>query len=321
MLKLGMDVVSDILGTLKLHGSLYFRTEFRAPWSVRVPVERDVVRFHLVASGDCWVTVGGRAEPIALTTGDFIVIPHGADQVLSDEQGRPPEALDDVLRAAEFTGEGPLRLGPVEGTRVAKIVCGFCEFDSGADHPLMRSLPGYILIRGVDAMAYSWLAEALRFLTYEAHSDNLGQSAVVDRLAEILFIQAVRVHSESAGHEAGYFAGLADPPIYRALSAMHLQPERPWTLPILAKEVGLSRSLLSERFRHLVGQPPMQYLTEWRLQKARQMIAESGISIEQVAWRVGYQSLPSFSRLFKRHFGVSPGRYRRSNTTETDPAT
>ncbi|MCG8695517.1 MAG: AraC family transcriptional regulator [Minwuiales bacterium] len=310
-----MDVVSDILGTVKLRGSLYFQTALGPPFAVRVPPDRNTVRFHLMLGGDCLVSVPGLARPIALETGDFVFIPHGAAQVLSDAPDRAPRDLPDVLSEAGFTGAGVLRAGDPDAARPARLICGFCGFDDGADHPLLRSLPSHILIRAAEAMNYPWLGDAVRFIAYEAEGDNLGRSAIVDRLSEILFIQAVRAHAAKPDGGRDFFGGLADPNLSRALAAIHAEPAAPWTLERLAREAGLSRSRFAELFHARVGQPPAQYLADWRLQKARVLLTETRLSTAEIAHRVGYASLPSFSRLFKRRFGVGPGQYRREQKT------
>jgi len=314
-----MDILSDVLATLKLSGSLYFHTEFSAPYAVRVPQDRETVRFHLVVSGSCLVSVPGVAQPTALASGDVIVIPHGAEQILADAPKRAPIDLADAMRRAGFDGKGALRLGGGRaGIALApsRLICGFCRFDRGARHALLASLPRQIVMRGQDALAYPWLAEAIRAITYEALSDQEGRQAMSDRLSEILFIQAVRVHARNADHGAGFFAGLADPVLGRALSAMHEAPERDWTVESLARQAGASRSRFAQIFRDRVGLAPLAYLTDWRLQKARRLLVDTGLSVDEVAARVGYRSLPSFSRLFKRRYGVGPGGWRRSAIAE-----
>ena len=228
-----MDILSDVLATLKLNGSLYFHTEFSAPFAVRVPQDAQTVRFHLVVSGNCLVSVPEVAQPAMLGAGDVIVIPHGAAQILADAPKRQPLDLNEVMQRSKFDGTGPLRFGgggKGKGSGAgARLICGFCRFDRGARHPLLASLPRQIVMRGQDALAYPWLAEAIRAMTYEALSEQVGRQAMSDRLTEILFIQAVRVHARHPDHGAGFFAGLADPVLARALAAMHQTPERDWT--------------------------------------------------------------------------------------------
>lgn len=307
-----MDVLSDILAVLKLRGSLYFHTEFTAPWAVRVPRDADTVRFHLVVSGRCWVTVPGAGEAVALDTGDGVVIPHGATQVLADSPRRLPLDLPQVMSRTKFAGQGPLRFG---GTRAAtpptRMICGFCRFDLGARHPMLAALPRMIVLRARDAPLCPWLNEAISALTYEAQGEQIGRQAMSDRLSEILFIQAVCTLTRDLDATGGFFAGLDDPVLARALAAMHAAPQKSWTVESLARESGASRSRFAEAFRDRMGVAPLAYLTDWRLQKARRLLIDTGFSIEQVAHRVGYQSLPSFSRLFKRRFGVGPAGWRR----------
>jgi AraC-like DNA-binding protein len=306
------DVLSDILGCLKLKASLYFTTEFSAPWGVRVPPLGSVARFHLVIRGTCWARVEGIKEPVRLESGDLILIPHGAGHVLSDAPQRRAVPVEDVLKRARFRGNGPLVFGGADRAMPTRMLCGHFELDAGVSHPFMRGLPAIIVIRHEEATRHPWLDEVLRLVGGEVRAGRPGSEAIVQRLSEVLFIQAVRAWSEGAGAATGNMAALADPAIGRSLAALHGSPGRAWTLQTMAREAGLSRTLFAARFRRSMGMTPMQYVASWRMHKARELLRPGGPALTEVADRMGYVSAAAFCRVFKKWIGTTPGRYRRA---------
>lgn len=305
-----MDVLSDILDALRLKGTLYFSTEFGRPWGVRVPALQRVARFHLVVRGSCWVRVTGEEEPVHLQTGDLVLIPHGAEHVLADTPDTPCRTVDEVVEAAGFTGEGALVYGGDDAGGPTRLVCGHFAFDEGFDHPLLAQLPAALLVRWEEAVRDSPLEDAFRFITREVQDGRPGHEAVVRRLSEVLFVQAVRFWADRAEPDQGLLAALADPGLGRALSAIHEDPAGDWTLESLSRRAAMGRTTFAERFRDVVGETPHQYLTLWRIQNARRLLAESTLNLARIADRVGYESPASFSRAFKRTMGWSPGAYR-----------
>lgn len=306
-----MDVLSDILATLRLHGTLYFSTEFTSPWGVRVPHHRRVARFHLVTRGATWVRVTPADELIRLEAGDMVLIPHGAEHVLSDAPETPSLSVDEVVQAAGFTGAGALVYGGEDDGAPTRLVCGHFEFEEGFEHPFLAQLPGALVIRWEDAVAGSPLEDAFRFITREVQDGRPGHEVVVQRLSEVLFVQAIRFWADETEHTQGILAALADPGLGRALAAIHDDPAGRWTLESLARRAAMGRSHFAERFRDVVGETPHNYVTLWRMQKARALLAESRLSMERVARSVGYDSAASLSRVFKKVVGESPGAYRR----------
>ena len=307
-----MDVLSDILNVVKLQGSLYFRTEFAPPYGVRVPAFANVARFHMAARGQCWIRVAGQ-DAVALSAGDLMVIPHGAEHEICDAPETPASALDDVVEAAGFTGAGALVYGGAEGNAggmSASLVCGHFAFEPQVGRLLLDSLPPYVHIQGFQAANNGWIDQAMKYIALEAHAGQPGADGVINRLSEIMFIQALRHVAETA--ERGVLAGLRDPQIGRALSAMHKDPANEWSVDGLAREAAMSRTVFSERMRDCVGLAPMQYLTQWRMELASRMLADGGASLAQVAPRVGYRSVGAFIRTFKKHYGMGPGRYQKS---------
>jgi len=307
-----MDVISDILAAVKLAGSLYFRTEFRGPFGIRVPVQGQTTRFHLVLTGSCWIKVPHAGGPQQLSAGDLMVIPHGAAQILSDRPDRRAMDLPDLLARTAFDGTGPLQLGLPGEQPETRLICGFCDVDAASRHPFLASLPRYLLLRSDDSLNSPWLADGIRFMTHEAHSGEPGHRAVLDRLAEILVIQSLRVALSSGDGSSGFLNALRHPGIGRAIAAIHRAPATGWSVTSLAREAGVSRSRFAGLFRDMVGQPPMDYVTDWRLLKARRLLTTTRLSVAEVAHQVGYASLPSFTHRFKQRFGIGPGAWRKN---------
>lgn len=304
---LPMDVLSDIFTTIRLRGTFYFRSEFSPPYAIRVPAYRSAARFHYVLRGSAHVTLLRSGRTVSLTEGDFALIPAGAPHVFADTPGRDGAPLETVLRTPGYTGDGLLVLGgPGDASALTRTVCGHFDFRDGADHPLLRALPEIIVVGTQDRAQMPFLEETLRLLVEQVFSDRPGSIAAVLRLSEVLFIEAMRSGLAQAPALAGLIEAFADPAIGRALVLIHHDPARPWTVETLAREVGLSRSRLAERFAALVGIGPMGYLAEWRMQRALALLEDGGASVREAARRVGYLSPAAFSRAFAQRFGRSP---------------
>lgn len=306
-----MDTLSDILSTLRLQGTLYFHTEFRPPWGLRVPRFRRVARFHMVVRGTCWVRVIGGGDPVLLEAGDMILVTNGEEHVLADTPDTPCRMVDDVVREAGFTGHGALVLGGSDQGGPTRLVCGHFEFDDTFEHPFLDQLPPAIVVRSDEQVSNPGLEEAFQFVAREVRTDGPGNGAVVTRLSEVLFVQAVRHWVEHADNETGIVAALRDPGLGQALAAVHTAPTTQWTLEALGRVAAMGRTAFATRFRQVVGMTAMEYLTAWRMQLAKRMLGETHLSVDQIAARVGYDSAASFSRVFLRHVGARPGSYRR----------
>lgn len=307
-----MDVLSDILDLLQLRGTLYFRTAFSPPWSVAVPAHARAARFHLAAQGRCHVCIGQECD-VVLNPGDLIVIPNGAAHVLCDPPGTVPAALDDVLQRSGYGGEGVLVHGGAPTPDAdTKLICGHFNFAEGADHPLLRALPAYLLVSAEVRARASWLDELMRLITRQMFAGPPGVTASVMRLSEALFIELIRTCADQDEGLRKVVEALGDARIGRALGLMHRGLERDWTLDALAREAGMSRSRFADRFQTLMGCAPMSYLSDLRLQKAMNLLAGTGDPVQRVAARVGYQSPAAFSRAFAQRYGRSPSDIRRA---------
>lgn len=268
-----------------------------------------VAEFHIIVRGNCWLRRPGGSAPIPLQGGDFVAFPHGDAHSLVDAPERAALPAEEIVQGQNLEHYGPVTHG---GSGLpATVLCGYFQFDRDNPHPLVAALPPLIHIRGTDSYDFAWLQTTLNFMIHETKAARPGAEAVVNRLAEVLFIQMVRAYFEQSKALPGMLAAIADKQIGAALQLMHQAPQHPWLLATLARRVGVSRSGFAARFSQLVEQTPMQYLTLWRMQKARALLRETRLGTTAIAERVGYQSEAAFSKVFKKVVGMGPGAYRR----------
>lgn len=306
-----MDLIDDILATLNLKGALYFRTDFSGPWGVTVPEHHGAARFHLVIQGRCHIRLLS-GETVVIGPGDLILIPGGKSHQLSDSDGRDALPLETVLEALNYTGDGVLIAGNGNNEASTQMVCGHFSFRNGANHPLLRALPGHLVFTAADRARAPFLDDTLRLITQRIFENRPGSMASVVKLSEAAFIELIRASATRQGDLATIMAAFEDRQIARALKSIHERAHSPWTVESLAQEAGMSRSRFAERFRDLLGMSPMAYLSEWRLQKALAMLDESRASVQQIAVQSGYQSPAAFTRAFATRFGAPPTEYRRT---------
>ncbi len=305
-----LDVISEVFSTLRISGGLYFQAELRGDFAVELAAERRRIRFHLVRQGQCWLTAR-EPQAVRLEEGDLVIVPNGVAQVLSSAPEMPPIPLSDLIGGGALNG-GILTHGT--GDRHTRLLCGFCHFDENVDHPLLASLPDLIVLQPRQLGGEPWVTTVLRLLSMEADLNGQGMNGILRRLLEVIFIQAVRrMTADLDPATTGYIAALSDVRLSKALLAIHKEPQVAWTVTELAKQSGMSRARFAERFVAMVGTPPIDYLTSWRLMKARAMLQDTDLSTEDIAKRCGYASVPSFTRRFKRAFGLGPGSHRRSS--------
>ena len=289
---------------------MYFRAVLAGEFAVEVPAEKRQVRFHLVRKGPCWIGVQPHGDPVKLSEGDLALVPNGAAQVLSDAPGRTAIPLGKVVDGGALDDAGVLTYGAGNGP--VRLVCGFCQFDDDVAHPVIADLPEIIVLKVQDLGGEPWIMTALRLLELEADLNQQGMNGILSRLLEIIFVQTVRrVTPRQPDGRPDYMAALADAHLSKALLAIHREPEAPWTVSTLARMAGMSRARFADRFASMVGATPIGYLTEWRLTKARGLLRDTDLAVEDIALRCGYASVPSFSRRFKAAFSVGPGAFRR----------
>jgi AraC-like DNA-binding protein len=319
-----MDALSDVLKTIRLEGAVYVNAEFTAPWCVqaeyglaavrkRLPAAEHVAFFHYFVQGGCKVPLPGGAVELTVSEGDLLLFPHGDRQVQlmgSDLRLAPTDAGTAMDDAAFASGE-VIALRHGGGGTPTRVICGYVGCSRSVSRPLFDALPAVVRIPIGGEPASAMLSELLRAGVRESAAARPGAESLLAKLSELIFVEAIRHYVASlppSGH--GWLAGVRDPHVGRALALLHGDPGHAWTVEELARRAALSRSALAERFAQLVGEPPMQYLTRWRLALAAQALRSGGEAIARVADNSGYESLAAFSRAFKREFGVPPAAWR-----------
>ena len=307
------DVLGDVLQSIHLHSTLYCRAKMGAPWGFRVS-GRKVASFHIVTGGMCWLTVEGTEEPVLLTEGDLVILPHGHAHTMTDHPKSPVTMLEDLKPKQPVTKNG-IFYSMGQGA-VTTLVCGGLELEDYSTNPLYSILPAFIHMRSKDEYSIPWLQAIVELVRVEASVNRVEAETVITRLSELLFIQAVRAYIRTIGdRNVGWLGALKDPQIGQALALIQHQPGEAWTVGSLACRVSLSRSAFSAKFRQLVGEPPMQYITRVRLTKAAASLRTHPATLVEVGTSVGYESEVAFSKAFKRYFGIAPGAYRLGRRT------
>ncbi len=316
------DALSDVLRAVRLSGAVFYDIEMRSPWVAEAPPASEcapfvmpgakhLIEYHVITRGECW---GGLLdEPgIRLHAGDIIVFPQGDAHVLSSEPGmRLAPDLSFYERARSMPLPFSMTYGG-SGPVAASVVCGFLGCDARPFNPLLATLPRLLHVRAGPAEDGAWLAQLMQVAIDESRNRRSGGESVLSRLSELMFIEVVRRYIQSLPpQQTGWLAGLRDRHVGQALNVLHAKPAHDWTLDRLAKEVGLSRSSLAERFNHFIGQAPMHYLARWRMQVAAGLLVSGGDPVARIAAEVGYDSEAAFSRAFKKLVGTPPAAWRR----------
>jgi AraC-like DNA-binding protein len=302
------DPLGEALHFLRVTGTFYCRSELTAPWGLSMPSWSDCMWFHIVTTGRLHLDVDG-ADARVLQAGDLALVPHGQGHVLRSEPGTITPDVTSLEH--EFRNRyAILRHGG--GGAGTTLVCGAVRLDHPAAHHILPLLPEVLHVEPTGGPQAEWMQSTLRLIAAEAASLRPGGEAVITRLSDILVIQTLRgwiEHDPAA--QRGWLGALRDRQIGRAISLIHRDPARDWTVASLASELAMSRSAFSARFTELVEEPAMRYVTRWRMQVARTWLAEDGATVGEVAGRLGYQSEAAFSRAFKRTVGMSPGAVTR----------
>jgi AraC-like DNA-binding protein len=315
-----MDALSEVLRAVRLTGGVFLDAEFAAPWCVGahigpedcralgVPSEQ-VVATHFVMEGTLSLSVEGE-PPVELGEGDLVLLAANDPHKIGSDLSLPAIPADDLLTAPEGGGLATIRHGG--GGARTRIVCGFLAGEL-FPNPLFSSLPAVFTLRSGQSSARDWLESSFRFAAAELAAGRPGSDTMLAKLSELLFVEAVRTYIASQpADRTGWLAGLRDPHVGRALALLHGRVGHSWTVDELARQVGLSRSALGERFAERLGDPPMRYLARWRMQLASLRLRESRDPIAQIAAEVGYESEAAFNRAFKREVGLPPAAWRRS---------
>jgi AraC-like DNA-binding protein len=300
------DVLSDVLAVTRLGATVLAQAELVAPFGLAVdPMSEAAI--HIVQRGACWLRMQGERRPIQLSQGDLVMV-CGSGHAVTDSPNTPVLPYADVLRAMPRRLE-KLPLQRRDETTV--ILCGKYLFEHRGPHPLLSLLPALIHLRAYETERHPQLPPLLSLLRMEAMQRGSGSELVVPRLMDTLLIFVVRAWLDAQPVGAGgWFGALRDPAIARALSLIHETPSEPWQVESLAKQVGQSRATFARRFHELVGEPPLSYVTRWRMCLVAKLLNESDRSLEEIASSIGYESAAALSKAFKRQYGIAPAHFR-----------
>lgn len=317
-----MDVLSEVLQTVHLKGAVYFNARFSAPWKVASPPSASIapifgtgaehlIIYHLVTEGRAFASIEGR-EPIPLVAGDILIFPHGHAHILGN--GSPSRVMDAAQALPGILAQKLREMSLGGDGEVTRLICGYMGCDRLTMQPLLASLPPILKISIRNRDFGHWLEDSIRYSVREAEVSTAGSEALLARLSEVLFLEAIRRFIEALPpEEKGWLAGARDAVVGRSLMALHQTPMHPWTIAALAKRVGVSRSALAQRFTDFLGEPPMKYLADWRMRLAAKSLASTSRSVLEIALQVGYESEAAFNRAFKRRYGRPPAQYRKTS--------
>jgi len=315
-----MDAFSEILSGVKLNGAVFFTAEFSAPWGFTTPASKvmtekvapgaaHLVLYHLLIDGSGYVEMED-GQSFALTPGDVVIFPHGDPHHMSSGRSvKPPFPNYGITPKIKARDLSPLCAGG--GGAVSKFVCGYMTCDPHLSRPILNGLPPVFKVNVRADSSGHWLETSILHLVEEAASGRMGSEAMLAKLSEALFVDTLRRYVDGMPEQqSGWLAGARDPVVGRSLALLHGRVAHPWTIAELSEAVGISRSALVERFSRYLGEPPMTYLTRWRLQLAAESLKQTSRGVADIAADIGYESEAAFSRAFKREFGQPPGQYR-----------
>ena len=318
-----MDALSDVLRVAHLTGGVFLRAEFFAPWCIssRLTPEHcspvlgpasHMMIFHYVAEGEVRIQIEGEQHEDLIETGEVVLLPRNDMHLMGSDLRLPAVPGKEVIRPPRDGGLFSIHHG---GTgNCTRMVCGFLGCAGTEGNPVISSLPPLLRVKLQQGGAAEWIRSTFQYAAEEVSAGRPGSETVLAKVSELLFVEAVRRYAEELPDgRTGWFSGLRDPHVARALALLHRDITRRWTVDELGREVGMSRSALADRFIRLIGVPPMHYLAAWRMQVATGKLRDTSGSLAQVAETVGYDSEAAFSRAFKKAFGTAPATWRRSN--------
>jgi AraC-like DNA-binding protein len=313
------DVISQMLDVVRLDGAIFLRAQFRSPWSYESPPVSDLIpvlapgtkrltMFHIVAEGGCWISLKGSDDRLRLEEGDVVVLPYGDQHVVGSTAPAEPVPIVELLSPPPWT-EFPVIDYGGDG-EPTEIVCGYLRCSDLLFDPVLGALPPVFSVTPTPGPAATWVSASVQFALAASQSGH-DAPTTTQRLPELVFVEMLRQYLQDSDAElTGWLAALRDPLVGPALAAIHRDPARDWTVADLAREVASSKSVLDDRFRQLVGRPPIRYLTDWRFQLACGLLRTTELGVGEISSRVGYSAEEAFSRAFKREIGQSPARWR-----------
>ncbi len=323
-------VVPRVLDLVRLTGAIFFRSDFRSPWAYTSPPTLELagalppgtgslVMFHIIAEGHCWVALqdGIRHE---VSPGDVVVLPYGDAHAFGSSEPAEPVSIASLLPPSPWLEFPHIEYGG--GGDRTHVVCGYLRGDAVLFDPVLRALPSVFVVHPPPGPAATWVSASVEYAIAASAAPPRQATWTHQRLPELLFTEVLRLYLQQSqdAQLTGWLAALRDPVVGPALSLLHREPAHAWTVGELARDVAVSQTVLSERFRALLGRPPIRYLTQWRLHVASGLLRTTGDSVAEIGARVGYESEAAFSRAFKRALGRAPAHWRaETDTTDRTP--
>jgi AraC-like DNA-binding protein len=302
------DLLSELFSNLKISSEIYFQSTLLGQCGVTVPAEQKHFRFHIILKGCCWIVMDGH-KPQELKQGDIVLVPNGLAHNLNVTPDALPLNLNHLIAIGALADQ-VLTVGV--GNERTRMLCGFCNYDEQLNHPIMANLPTFIHLKKTLLSSQPWLDNTMQLIALESQLATQGSSAILGRLIEIAVIQSTRLLIQlQPQHYFNFISALADPALSKVLIAIHQQPQQPWTVGELAVLAGMSRASFAKRFLNQVGCSPIAYLTNWRMMRARSLLADTKLSVDKVAELCGYASTPSFSKRFSMQYQIGPGAFRK----------
>jgi len=309
------DVLTSVVNSLQFKGKVFCFSKFTAPWAIKMQ-RKEFAHFHFIESGTAWIEIEGTGARVNLSSGDFVILPHGLPHILADSSEANAVNVEQLLVCRDV-----LTLKHGGGGPETTTVCGAFTFENQIGNPILPLLPDLIHIPHEKSERGTWIESTLKLLAYEAQFPKEGSGSIIGHVTGIIFVQAVREWiAEQAQGQGGWLGALRDKQIGAALNLIHHKPSKPWTIAKLASEVGMSRSPFATKFTALVGEPPLAYLTKWRMNLAAAHLRDDQLSIREIAELVGYESQASFTNAFKRNFSLSPREYKEKHKPVISPS-
>lgn len=317
-----MDVLSQVLSAVRLDGALFFNAEFSAPWCIRSsssaehapllsPGAGRLIMYHFLTEGRAFAQLPGGVRE-ELQAGDIVVFPQGEANLLGN--GSPVIPVDSVRTFGKAVTPEFKVVRHGGGGEITRFVCGYLACDSQLGEIFLAALPPMFKVQVPDEPSGQWLGNSIRYSVEEVSRSDAGSRLVLAKLSELLFVETLRRYINTLPpDQTGWLAGVRDPVVGQALGLLHRSPEHPWTIADLARQVGLSRTRLAERFHHFLAEPPMTYLTRLRLRLGADRLISNDDGVAEVAAAVGYGSEAAFNRAFKREYDLPPAQFRRKH--------
>lgn len=327
-----MDVLADVMRAISLKGALYFDVHASDPWismnpsmeqigSSMMPEMDHVIPFHIILEGNIFTKLGDDSYgPVSIGAGDILMLPAGGKHVITSDsetwEGTPADV--DFYKTAAKSSKPFTMMNIGEDGDKANLICGYLGCDKSPFNPLLSILPNMLVLKNF-LNEDKLMRELVNTAVLESKANSDSTHVMVAKLSELMFLRALRqcMDTLDSNNVQNWLTALKDKHVGQVLELIHTDPTKKWTLELLSKSAGLSSSALSERFLRFVGEPPISYLSRWRMEIACRLL-EQGVKVDAVAHEVGYSSESAFQRSFKKIMGRPAGQWRKYKAQESN---